>query len=307
MYDVVIVGAGPTGLAAGIQSSLFGLHTLVVEAKEEAGGIAAKARRLKNYPGFPERISGKELMERMSLQASNSGVELRTSEEVVELSLQGKEKIVRTDGSEYSSKALILASGDGMRGLNMKWETWLGGGVAYCVDCGEQFFRGRDVIVVGSVKEALDEALLLREIDARVRLVSHENSILINERMRNRLGDRDIKVIEGFCGEEIDGTPPFKRLILRSLKNGTREKLETNIILVVAGVKPFVSVLRKAGIKTHRLGCIVVDGFGRTNIDGVFAAGSCASTIKDLVPSCVGDGATIAIQARLYVSYILRT
>jgi thioredoxin reductase len=83
--------------------------------------------------------------------------------------------------------------------------------------------------------------------------------------------------------------------------------LEANIIFVVAGVKPFVSVLRKAGIKTHRLGCVVVTRFGRTNIEGVFAAGGCASTIKDLVPPCVGDGATIAIQARLYISYILNS
>jgi len=78
------------------------------------------------------------------------------------------------------------------------------------------------------------------------------------------------------------------------------------MIFVVAGVKPFVSVLRRAGIETHRLGCVVVDDFGGTNIEGVFAAGSCASTTKDLVPSRVGEGATIAFEARLYISYILK-
>lgn len=307
MYDVIVVGAGPTGLSAGIQLALFGLDTLILEAKEEAGGIAVKASSFENYPGFPDKISGKELMKRMTRQAVNSGVELRTSEEVIDLSLRGRDKVVKTDRGAYSAKALILASGSGMKGLGIKWETWFGGGVAYCAECGEQFFKGKDVLVVGSVKEAAEEALRLTKITANVRLVNHANKILTSEQGGEQLENKGIQMIEGFVGEGINGNPPSKKLVLRSLKDGTTEKLETNMIFVVAGVKPFVSVLRKAGIKTHRLGCVVVDEFGRANIEGVFAAGSCASTIKDLVPPCIGDGAAIAIQARLYISYILNS
>ena len=307
MYDVIVVGAGPTGLAAGTQLALFGLDTLILEAKEEAGGIAVKAKRLKNYPGFPDEISGKELLKRMTQQTIDSGVKLHTSEEVVHLSLRRRDKVVKTNHDVYSAKALILATGSGMKGLGMKWETWFGGGVAYCAECTEQFFKGKDVVVVGSVREAVEEALRLTKIAASVRLANHANRILISEQMRRQLENKGIPVIEGFAGEEIDGSPPSKKLILRSLEDGAIEKFETNIIFVVAGVKPFVSVLRRAGIKIHRLGCVVVDEFGRTNIEGVFAAGGCASTIKDLVPSCVGDGATIAIQARLYISYVLNS
>ena len=305
MYDVIVVGAGPTGLAAGMQLALFSLDTLVLEAKEEAGGIAVKASSFENYPGFPDKVSGKELMNRMTVQSINSGVELHTSEEVIDLSLRGRDKVVKTNRGVYSAKALILACGSGMKGLGMKWETWFGGGVAYCLECGEQFFRRKDVIVVGSVREAVEEALRLTKIAANVRLVNHANKILISEQPKKQLENKGIQLIEGFAGEEINGSPPSKTLILRSLKDGTTQKLETNIIFVVAGVKPFISVLQRAGIKTHRLGCVIVDKFGRTNIEGVFAAGSCASTIKDLIPPCVGDGATIAIQARLYISYIL--
>jgi thioredoxin reductase (NADPH) len=305
MYDVIVAGAGPTGLAAGIQLALFGLNTLVLEAKEEAGGIAVRASSFENYPGFPDKISGKELMKRMTVQAVNSGVKLHTLEEVIDLSLRGRDKVVKTNRAAYSAKALILTCGSGMKGLGMKWETWFGGGVAYCLECGEQFFKGKDVIVVGSVREAVEETLRLTKIAAKVRLVNHANKIMINEQTRNMLKNKGIQIIEGFVGEEINGNPPSKTLILRSLEDGAIERLETNIIFVVAGVKPFVSVLRRAGIKTHRLGCVVVDKFGRTSIKGVFAAGGCASTIKDLVPPCVGDGATIAIQARLYVSYVL--
>ncbi len=305
MYDVIVVGAGPTGLAAGIQLALSGSNTLVLETKEEVGGIAVRASSFENYPGFPDKISGKELMKRMTRQAVNSGVELHTSERVIDLSLRGRDKVVETSRGVYSAKALILACGSGMKGLGMKWETWFGGGVAYCLECGEQFFRRKDVIVVGSVREAVEEALRLTKIAANVRLVNHANKIMINEQTRNMLKNKGIQIIEGFVGEEINGNPPSKTLMLRSLKDGAIEKLETNIIFVVAGVKPFVSVLRRAGLKTHRLGCVVVDKFGRTNVKGVFAAGGCASTIKDLVPPCVGDGATMAIQARLYISYVL--
>lgn len=303
----MVVGAGPTGLAAGIQSALFGLDTLVLEAKEEAGGIAVRASGLENYPGFPDKIPGKELMKRMTRQAINSGANLHTSEKVIDLSLLGREKIVKTNRDIYSAKALILASGSGMKGLGMKWETWFGGGVAYCIECGERFFKGKDVVVVGSVREAVEEVSFLRKTAANVRFVNHANNISIDEHVRKRLENKGIKIIEGFVGEEINGNPPSKKLVLRSLKDGTTEKLETNIIFVVAGVKPFVSVLRKAGIKTHRLGCVVVDEFGRTNIEGIFAAGGCASAIRDIVPSCVGDGARVAVQARLYISYILNS
>jgi thioredoxin reductase len=164
-----------------------------------------------------------------------------------------------------------------------------------------------DVIVVGSVKNAVEETLRLTKIAANVRLINHANKILISEQTKNRLENKGIQIIDYFVGEEIDGNVPSKKLILRSLKDGTIKRLETNIVFVVAGVKPFVSVLRKAGIKTHRLGCVMVDEFERTNIEGVFAAGGCASTIKDLVPPCIGDGVTIAIQARLYVGYILNS
>jgi len=303
MYEVIILGAGPAGLAAGIHSALFGLKTLMIDANEKAGGIALRARGVENYPGFVGKVSGQRLMEKMVRQAVKVGVEVHNPEEVTGLSLKGKEKIVKTKKGTYVSKALILASGDGMKGLGMKWETWVGGGVAYCVQCAESFFQGRDIIVVGSVSEAVDEALGLTEVASSVRLVNHRNSIKIDEQTRKQLKNKGMRLIEDFIGEEIKGEPPFKRLLLRHLNGTATKTLKTNIVFVVAGVKPFVSVLRKAGIATHRQGCVVIDEFGRTNIDGVFAAGGCASTVKDIIPACVGDGTHVATCVRLYLKY----
>jgi thioredoxin reductase (NADPH) len=303
MYDVIIVGGGPAGLAAAIHSAVFGLRTLVLEADEKAGGLATRARGIENYPGFQRKISGLRLMEKMVNQAKKSGVELQTSEEVINLSLDGKDKVVETRRGKYQCKALILATGDGMNGIGMKWETWLGAGVAYCAECGAPFFKGKDIIVVGSVQDAAGEALRLTRIAKNVRLVNHANMIDISVRMRKQLEKRKVGLIEDLAGKEIKGKPASKQLILHHVRGSGTETLKTDMVFVVAGVKPFVSVLQNAGIRTHRQGCIVVDKFERTNIEGVFAAGGCASTVRDIVPACVGDGAAVATCARLYLAY----
>ena len=303
MYDVIIVGGGPAGLAAAIHSAVFGLRTLVLEADEKAGGLATRARGIENYPGFQRKISGLRLMEKMVNQAKKSGVKLQTSEEVINLSLDGKAKVVETRRGKYQCKALILATGDGMNGIGMKWETWLGAGVAYCAECGAPFFKGKDIIVVGSVQDAAGEALRLTRIAKNVRLVNHANMIDISVRMRKQLEKRKVGLIEDLAGKEIKGKPASKQLILHHVRGSGTETLKADMVFVVAGVKPFVSVLQNAGIRTHRQGCIVVDKFERTNIEGVFAAGGCASTVRDIVPACVGDGAAVATCARLYLAY----
>jgi len=127
--------------------------------------------------------------------------------------------------------------------------------------------------------------------------------ININEQMKKQLEKKRVTLIEDFMGKEIKGTPPSKQLVLRHVNGSADKTLKADIVFVVGGIKPFVSVLRNAGIKTHRQGCIIVDDLGRTNVEGVFAAGGCASTVKDIIPACVGDGAAVATCARLYLAY----
>jgi thioredoxin reductase (NADPH) len=303
VYDIIIVGGGPAGLAAAIHSSIFGLHTLLLEENKTAGGIATRARGVNNYPGFRNKISGLKLMEKMMHQALKAGAELHASEEVVKLSLHGKEKVVDTKRCTHECKALILATGDGMKGIGMKWETWLGSGVAYCAECSAPFLKGKNMIVVGNVKDAIEEALRVTTTAGNVRLVNHANMIDISEQTKKQLEKRNVSLIEDFVGKEIKGKPPSKQLVLRHVSGSPDKTLRADIVFVVGGVKPFVSVLRNAGIKTHRQGCIIVDDLGRTNVEGVFATGGCASTVKDIIPACVGDGATVATCARLYLAY----
>jgi thioredoxin reductase (NADPH) len=303
MYDIIIVGSGPAGLAAAIHSAVFGLRTLVLEAEERAGGIANRARGITNYPGFRGKVSGLRLMEKMVLQAEKNGAEVHTSQNVINLALRGNGKGVETQRGMYRCRALILATGDGMNGIGMKWETWIGGGVAYCAECGAPFFKGKEIIVVGNVRDAVDEALHLAKTAKNVRLVNHADTIHIDRQAERKLEKSHVSLIEGFAGEEIKGKPPVKQLVLRQVEGSKTRTLTGNMVFVVAGVKPFVQVLRNAGIRTHRQGCIIVDEFGRTNVKGVFATGGCASTLKDMIPACVGDGTTVATCARLYLAY----
>jgi thioredoxin reductase len=108
-------------------------------------------------------------------------------------------------------------------------------------------------------------------------------------------------LVEGFAGKAVKGKPPQMQLILRSARNSSTKKLIANLVCVVSPSTPFIPVLQKAGIATHPAGCIAVDQFGRTDIKGIFADGSCASTTKDIVPACVGDGTMVAAYACLYV------
>jgi thioredoxin reductase len=276
---------------------------LVLEADEKAGGAATRAQGIANYPGFRTKIPGARLMEKMILHAEKSGAELHTSEEAIRLSLHGRDKTVKTKKSEYQCRALVLATGDGMKGIGMKWETWIGAGVAYCAECGAPFLKGKEIIVIGDVKEAVDEALLLTRTAKKVRLVNHANAIEVSSQTRKKLEEEHVLLLEDLIGKEIKGDPPKKQLLLQHAYGSATETLRADMILVIAGVKPFVSVLRTAGIKTHRQGCIVADEHGRTNIEGVFATGGCASTVKDIIPACVGDGTAVATCARLYLAY----
>jgi thioredoxin reductase (NADPH) len=300
MFDIVVAGAGPAGLAAGYYSAFFGLRTLLLEAGKTTGGRMLKARRMGNYLGLPEEIAGKELAERMTTQAKRAGAELHTSENVVDVSCS-REIVVETDRDVHCSKALILATGAGMKGLGLDGETWIGDGISYCCQCNASVMVGMDLIVIGDTKRAVDEAIRLSKTGNDVKMVNHGDKIRIGAEEKDELRKNGVELVEGFAGKAVKGKPPQMQLILRSARNSSTKKLIANLVCVVSPSTPFIPVLQKAGIATHPAGCIAVDQFGRTDIKGIFAAGSCASTTKDIVPACVGDGTMVAAYACLYV------
>ena len=171
IYDIIIVGGGPAGLAAGVYGSRSRLKTVVLQ-KGTPGGQAATTEELENYPGFPRGTKGPELMKAMADHAESFGTEI-LNEEVVDLDLDGEIKLVKTkSGKEYQSKIVILAPGAAPRTLNIKGEQeFRGKGVSYCATCDADFFEELDVVVVGNGDAAIEEAMYLTKFAETVTII----------------------------------------------------------------------------------------------------------------------------------------
>ncbi|MDO9540804.1 MAG: FAD-dependent oxidoreductase, partial [Kiritimatiellia bacterium] len=169
--DLIIIGAGPAGLSAGIYANHFGFESLVFE-ENIPGGLAAEIPVLENYPGFSEGLSGRSLIDKMVEQCNVAGIEIHQFEKVVGLNLKGREKIVETDKSEYTTVDVIIASGGHPRTLGVPGEDKLRGrGVSYCAVCDRAFFRNKKVAAIGAGSRTAEVALYLSELAAEVVLL----------------------------------------------------------------------------------------------------------------------------------------
>lgn len=297
-YDLVIVGAGPAGLTAGIYASRLGLKTLILESGI-LGGRAGEAPIIENYPGFPEGIAGVELVERMVKQCSKFGAELKTFEEVIDLELKGELKSVTTRKGRYFSTAVIVATGTQRRKLKVPGETeLLGRGVSYCPVCDGAFFRGLRVVVVGSGEEAAVDAVFLAELAGDVTLVTHGGYLEVAEELLRKLGEKGVKVVDARVTSIVgkDGVEAVKI----AYEDGKEDVLPADGVFISLGGVPTSDLVRKAGVDVDERGCIKVDRWQRTNIEGVFAAGDCTCGGMQVVTSA-GEGAMAAIKASKYV------
>ncbi len=207
-YDLIIIGGGPAGLTAGIHTSRLGLKTVVLEAGT-LGGRAALASIYENFPGFPEGIMGRELIERMEKQVSKFGADVRAFEEAIDLDIKGDLKTVSTRKAIYRSFALIIATGTQRRRLGVVGEDkFLGRGVSYCKACDGPFFRGLRVEVVGFTKEAIEDSLSMADTAKEVLLIMPEEKIEAAEALKKRLLEKtNIRIIKGkvaaILGEKV--------------------------------------------------------------------------------------------------------
>jgi thioredoxin reductase (NADPH) len=296
-YDVIIIGAGPSGLSSGIQLAEFGLRVVSLDGGSEPGGAVRRIKHIDYYPGFPDGISGSEFIERLIQHGRKSGLVIHTDEEVTGLSLRRRDKLVGTTKSNYSARAVIIASGspDG------EDEGWFGSAVFYCIECCKDFLRGKDLVLIGSISEAMDESMNLADLASHVTLVNQTNSIPLTQEDRARLNQKRVDLIEDHALVRVEGKPLQKLVTLRGVGDDEESTIKADGVIIIGKMKPIVEILHKEGIKTHRQGCIVVDEYGRANVNGVFAAGSCTSVSKVGVPLCVGEGTNVAAAVRFYL------
>ena len=299
-YDLIIIGGGPAGLTAGIHTSRLGLKTAVFEAGT-LGGRAAEASMYENFPGFPEGIVGKELIERIEKQISKFGAEVKVFEGAIDLQVKGALKTVTTSKAIYRSFALIIATGTQRRKLGVAGENeFLGRGVSYCRVCDGPFFKGLRVAVVGFTKEAIEDSLSMADMSKEVLLITHEEKIEAAEALKKKLLKKaNIKIVNGKVAA-ILGEKVVKeiKIVEFTSKQELREKVDGVFILL--GWVPTTEIVKKAGIEVDEKGCIKVDRWQRTNIEGVFAAGDCTCGGMQIV-TAAGEGAMTATTALKYI------
>lgn len=299
VYDLMIIGSGPAGLSVGINAARSGLKTLILET-EEFGGKAAGTSLYENYPGFPEGIIATELVERMKKQASKFGAEIKYLEEVIDLDLRQELKKVTTSKTVYESIALVIATGTQRRKLNVPGETKpIGKGVSYCRVCDGPFFKGLKVAVVGSTKDAITDASLLSEMAREVFLITQGEEITVPKQlMKKLLKKANVKIIRGrvvaILGEHVTNAIKIKP------ENKQELLQQVNGVFVSLGKTPATGIVEKAGVEVDERGCVKVDRWQRTNIEGVFAAGDCTCGGMQVV-TAVGEGAMAALKAFHYV------
>lgn len=295
-YDVIIVGAGPAGLTAGIYGLRRGLKTLILEGKLPGGRII-EAHLVENYPGFPDGISGYALATKMVAQLEQVGGTI-TNEEVVSLSLKGEVKTVSTRRRHYTAKAVILAMGVQRRRLRIPGEKeLLGKGVSYCATCDGPLFRGRRVVVVGSGDEALEEALFLSDVASKVFLVSNDLKLNAAEYLIKRLEEKDnTQILSHHQVEAIEGQQLVESITVTDMTQTEIAKLPCNGVFIAVGYVPLTEIVGKAGVTVDPRGWIGVNREQNTNIDGVFAAGDCTGRGMQ-VTTAVGEGTMAALSA----------
>lgn len=301
--DVIMIGAGPTALAAAIYTTREDIETVLYE-KGVIGGLAATTDWVDNYPGFPDGISGLDLAENLRKQAERFGAKIELGEVSNIESEDGLVKLTTTDGDRYA-KAVLIATGSDYKKLGIPGEdTYYARGVHYCATCDGAFYRDKKLVVVGGGNSAVQEALFLTRfathIDLLVRSELRASDILIHQLEKNN----KITVHLGVTTDEIigDGTK-LEKVIGTDVKTNEKKEFITDGVFVFIGLKPTTEFLRHTAIEFDEIGFIKTDNGLQTKVPGVFAAGDVRSGATMQIASAVGEGATAALRIREYLEH----
>ncbi len=295
-YDIIIIGAGPGGLTAGIYAGRQGTKNLMID-RDLAGGIGREVPEMENYPGF-DNISGLELIEKMKSQAIKN-TELHENENVSEIiKNEGEYRFtVKTDKDEYQTKTIVLATGSSHRQLNAKGEEeFKGKGVSYCATCDGFFFKGRDIVMVGGGNSALQEALYLNNLGANVTLIHRRDEFRAQKHLQNMIKEKNINTILNATVEEIKGDMLVESVILKDTQTGELSELPINGVFISVGYIPHNELAKQLNVNLDESGHIIVDKQQKTNIDYVYAIGDVCAGLKQWVVAC-GEGAVAASSA----------
>jgi len=299
-YEVIIIGGGPAGLTAGLYTSRARLRTLLIE-NALFGGQMTTTETIDNYPGFPEGVTGDELGRLMEEQAKRFGMET-VNEEVVEIKLEGDQKLVQTTESSYLCKALIICTGTEYRKLGVPGEQeFRGKGVSYCATCDGAFFKDNRIIVVGGGDSALTEALFLTKFVEELTIIHRRDALRATKIYQEKaMANPKIKFLWNSVVQEIKGDEVVRGVVVKNVKTGEIKEFPTEGAFLFVGLLPRTQFL-KGLVQMDEAGYIITNDNGETSVEGIFAAGDCKKKLLRQVATAVGDGATAAFAAEKYL------
>jgi len=300
-WELIIIGAGPAGLAAGIYGIRSGLKTLILEEKI-AGGTTADAPMVENYPGF-QGINGIELAQKMAAHCKSTGVTIREFEGVIALELKGEKKIVKTNKAAYEAQSIIIASGSYYREIGVPGEReFRGRGVSYCGICDAPLFKGKRVLVVGGGNSAVMTAMYLAEIASEVKIAHRRDAFRAEDALVRALKEkRNVEILWSSEVREIKGEKLVNIVMLFDKKTGETRELSVDGVFVQVGEAPNSRIAKDAGVEVDEGAYIKIDILQRTNIPGVYAAGDVTNHPVKQVGTAVGQGITAALEAYGFV------
>lgn len=297
--NVIIVGSGPAGFTAGLYTARANLEPLLITGNEYGGQVSI-THEVENYPGFPESVSGPGLVEKMKEQAEKFGTRVEF-DYVTEIVTDQHPYLVRTtNGKEYATKSVILATGARPRYLEIPGEQeYTGKGVSYCGTCDGFFFRGKDIIVVGGGDSAIEEGIFLTKFATRVRVLHRRDELRASKILQERaFANEKMEFVWNTTVSEIVGDGEGKVTGVKTMNTVTGEEglLETDGVFIFVGHIPNNQLLEE---KFHldEDGHLITDRFTRTNIPGIFAGGEIMDKVFKQVATSVGQGCAAAMQA----------
>ncbi len=305
--DVVMVGAGPSALAAAVYTTRENVDTVLYE-KSVIGGLAAITDRVDNYPGFPDGIEGLKLAGQLQAQAERFGAEIEFGD------VQGIRRedgliILTIDGEDIKARSALIATGSDYNKVGIPGEAeYYARGVHYCATCDGAFYRDRKLVVIGGGNSAIQEAIFLTRfathIDLLVRSTIKASEVLQNE-LQKHVDSGQIAVHLGTTPDEIVANDD-KITLVKATKAGKPIDFQTDGVFVFVGLKPNTGFLEGSGVTLDAVGLIETDAKLQTNIPGVFASGDVRSGATMQIASAVGEGATAALSIREYLDELKR-